>query len=437
MCCGLRISGKHLTVGVCFITICIFSVVTLSILNLFELGDIVSALWIGGISLYIIVSTANMNASKNARIFVYLGFLIRLAVAVIVEFKIGSIGEALSFADQATFWNTANSYYMGDYTFRATNYPFLIKNMFYVIGISEMAVVMTNILIWYLGFYVLLKAGGIIRGKKKLAFWALYAFLPWQTIINAGIYRETIICFSLMLSYYFLWRWMNEKKGIKYMLYSAFAAVPAFWLHAGNIAMYGVMLIVYSMWSQKSGKWNKIGLRTSLLIAAIILILPIYNYVLSPLFEGYFPSSFSLEAFFNRPFVVSGRTDYMPSGVYVSNISGFLFWGIYRMIYYWISPSPRFWSSVIDPAFFVLDVLPMLACIFWLSRYARKSFDKRIYAVLIAFALFTFIFAWGTANAFTAMRHRDTLVGMFAVAGLLALNNDKTDSYVSKMQTTR
>ena len=118
---------------------------------------------------------------------------------------------------------------------------------------------------------------------------------------------------------------------------------------------------------------------------------------------------------------VFARSNYV-SFSEINSVWDFLFLTIYRIVYYWISPTPRFWTNFFDVFAFFLDAVPWMY-IFWLFEKNKRSLGRNYQVFNFTIIIYTFVFGWGTSSAGTAMRHRDMLLGMIIL--LFFLNGRK------------
>lgn len=416
----MKITRKHAEIFIQLLAVCSGSWILAAILESRGTGSLVTAVWTAGIIVFVLVSLYQTDMPVNARIAVLTGFAVRCVAAFAVASESGWLSSLISLPDQDLFLSVSMEYFQGNFSEQATNYPYLLNALYHIMGADRLAAQFFNILVWYLGIILILKMGHGFYEKCQTWLITFYSLLPWMAVMTSGIYRESLICFFLMISYGYLWQWMISGRG-KHIISAMLMAVPAIWLHAGNIAMWGAILIVFSFWSPKAGSWRKVTWRSFLPLIGIILIVPFYNLVFSRVLGGYFPGEFSFLDFFNRPRDI-GRTDYVPVSARVDDLPSFLFWNIYRMVYFWISPSPGFWSSWKDLLFFFCDTVPWAVYFLWAARGVmhHRISQKAVSAMAVCFC-FTFIYGWGTVNAGTAMRHRDGLTGIFVMAGMAGL----------------
>lgn len=362
------------------------------------------------------VDVTKMNASTLIRAIVLLGLFARLIVAILGTFGPVQYRMLFNEADQSTFIKIANQYFRGDFGSKSTRYPFVINYIFHIFGPYEIMVRISNIILWYLGFKVIyVAAGRRLRGKMAVLMSAFYCLLPMQIKLTAGAMRESIIALFIMITILFLYKWMINGSNFDLLL-SVCTAIVATLFHTGCSAVLGVIFLTYVLWNKHTEKWSILSWKAAILFFAFLCVVPLYHLFLLVFSNfNYFPRELTIEALTSYPYL-PGRSDYVIGDATAHNIIEFVWGTIYRCVYFWISPTPRFWNSPLDLVGFFGDSVPW-ACFFLL--YIKKlkiKGGKTIGSVgLLLLVLYTFVYAWGTRNAGTAMRHRDALSGAFVL----------------------
>ena len=101
---------------------------------------------------------------------------------------------------------------------------------------------------------------------------------------------------------------------------------------------------------------------------------------------------------------------------------------LYRFVYFWISPSPRFWNSLGQAVSFFMDACVWVMFIGYMIRNACIKKTNRMGGVFILIIVFfTLVYGIGTHTGGTAMRHRGQLLGMLVMCAVL---NKKKESFI-------
>lgn len=402
---------KNQVVSVYITAIClIMCYVVFSFVKNATLFWLIDALWLLVVSTIILLDIKKINASTISKTIILISFFMRIFVILGALYGRGIVSSFLNQGDQYSFLQIAQMYYEGDFSRFLTRYPYIVNLIYHFFGPYRIMAQFINIVFWYIGFKLIYSASGkSLFGKKKLLLTCFYCALPMNVLITAGIFRESVLIFFMMLSVFYLHKWQLSGD-LYHIAMSAVTAVPSILLHTGCIAMWGTIFLVYVLWDCKSMTWKKYTWKTAILFLVIIFFVPIYSFIVGRLFPGYLPATLSLEVISSRSYVPA-RADYIVGSGVVHSIPEFLASTIYRCINFWISPAPSFWSSPSDIIGFVADTIPWIFFMFSFIKQSRRKNSKGGIVGIILFVMFTFIYAWGTRNGGTAMRHRDVLAG--------------------------
>lgn len=371
------------------------------------------------IVMYVIVQTMSFHMSQNGKWIVLTGFFVRLVLACWGTYGDGALAVWLSSGDQEDFLRIALQYFTGDFSEQWTRYPYVVYMIFRLTGPNRIMPKLINIFCWFLGILILQMVAGGLYGRKKIMILFAYTFLPYALLVSTQLMRESMISLFSMLCVLSIYNWMDSGN-VKHMLIVLVCASAPVALHAGNIALVAGAFLVYMLWDYKAGKWRKFDWCWIVIILCIIMAVPFYNNFFAR-FLGYFPRNISFETITGKPFN-PGRSDYGPSAV-VKTLGQFIFWGIYRILYFWISPTPRFWNSPIDVIGFLFDSIPMILVFLQIFRNIKRNMrQSKSLAGLYVLGVYTVIYGFGTSNAGTAIRHRDQLWGMMIMAVLAGMN---------------
>lgn len=369
--------------------------------------------WISVASSFVFIKTGELRCSKLSKLIVIVGYIFRLIIAFWGTYGTGTIISFLNYGDQENFFNIARQYYEGNFDPYRTRYPYILLWIFKIAGLNRMMPQLFNIMCWYLGILILGKMAKGFYKKSELILLCFYTYMPWTLLISTQLYREPIMNLLMMLVYYFGWKWMNNGRLVN-MIIAGMIVLPLFLLHSGNIVMLPILFILYVHWSWKEQRWRRVSSK-GVLYCALLLALPGLMEMIS---GGYFPTTFSLESLTNYAYS-PGRTDYIPEGISVNTWFPFFLWTVYRMVYFWISPSPRLWNSMLDIVCFLMDVVPWSVLIVWMLYENRRQKNPQARVGMLFVLLYTFVYGWGTRNAGTAMRHRGQLLGIVVMAILI------------------
>lgn len=415
----LRVDRNNVLTFITIIFACIISYLIVRLLGVGQKYTVIEFCWLAIITYLIAVQMSKIHASPNIKNVVWAGYIARGIFAFMQSYFREYLPSFIANDDQPNFVNVAFAYQMGDYSKYSTNFPYILNFLYRLFGNGDFAIRVIFVYLWFLGFVLLYKVAGELKGGRSEKLIIFYTFLPWTLYVSTALLREPIKEFSLMLSIYFLWKWMNSGD-MKEIIWSVLATVPALWLHNGEVAVVGVIFITYIFWDPKAQKWIKYKFtwKIGMLVLAIVLFPQIYR-AFTFLFPGKFTGSFSITSLLGSVVYTDARTNYV-TDVTITSPLQFAFWTIYRMFYFWVSPTPRFWNLPADILMFAIDTIPWLWFFYRLIKdYKRGILGNKSRIWILIFVMFTFIFAWGTRNAGTAMRHRDHFAGMLVMTALM------------------
>lgn len=386
---------------------------------------LVDGVWVFVSFLLIFLDILSLKASSWTKNIIVLSVIARLGIAVMSVLEIGDISVFLNQGDQVDFLNTALGYFREDYSRELTRYPYVINFIFHIFGPYRLMVQLVNIVFWYLGLKIIYRASGRnLIGMNRQLLTAFYCILPMQLLITSGIFRESIMIFFMMVSVYYINKYQVTMR-LQYLLISILVAVPSILLHPGCIAIVGAIFFTYIMWNGTARKWNIFTWKLLLLFSFVVFWEPFYEHVVLKMALYYFPSTLSIESLSFRAYEPA-RADYVVGLGVANNVQEFIFYTLYRCVYFWISPTPGFWSSPKDIVGFSMDTIPWMIFLYsFYKQIIRQENVRAGWMGMCLFFFFTLIYAWGTRNAGTAMRHRDVLVGPMIMIMMYGLRGDK------------
>lgn len=267
--------------------------------------------------------------------------------------------------------------------------------------------------------------------SKSRAF-KLVCLLPNYAILSTAFLREAIICAFLSMSYYRFILWIKKKQS-RYYLEAALLVLPAAHFHSGTIAVligYIALLILYD----NRNKEIRMKLGNAILAIGLLFLAALFLDRFDSMFLGKFGELSSIEDVANTSTL--GRTSY---AAYVGNSNNpvnILIFTLPRLFFFLLSPLPWMWSSFGDIiAFFFSSMfyLVVIVCAFKAVKNRQNPNRAVLFALmLIAFAT-TFVFAWGSANAGTAARHRDKMAILYGLIYALSIPEKKHTSYSGEL----
>lgn len=342
------------------------------------------------------------KADRPVAVILSAAYLLRLLVFYADVYHL--FPNPFSGSDTEVFHAATLSFLFGDGAIR-TNYTYVLAVLYRVFGdYGRHAAQFLNVLLSFGTVALLYWALRILEVSRKWLFLALsiVAFMPAMVFLSGVLLREAWIQFFLMLAVCFFVRWY-KKGGFGNEIVCLIAAMAAMLMHAGCVgalAVYMLGFLVCRTWKTE-GAWSY----TITVSLAVSCFVPLFLF--PELFLAKFVTMASSE----------GAVEVIPTPVaagstYLAWMEGLslpvrLLLSPVRMLYLLFSPLPFDWRGLSDAAVFCVDSLVYIVLIVLMFRpplLGRKVQLKRFlgYAVL----LLTFVFAMGTSNAGTAVRHR-------------------------------
>ena len=284
-----------------------------------------------------------------------------------------------------------------------TNYTYVLAAIYRVFGsYGRFAAQFLNVLTSF--GTVLLSCWALrmmeIPRKWRMIAVSVVAFMPATVCLSGILLREAWIQFFLMLSVCCFVRW-HGRGGVWNEMACLLATFAAMLMHAGCVGA----LVAYIIGFVVCRTWKSDGVRTYMATLGVAVGFMLVMILVPELLLTKFTAAASAGDVVDVVPVVAGSTYLLwmqKLGVGVR-----LLLSPVRMFYLLFSPLPTDWRGLSDVVVFCVDSLVYLVLavmMFWPPLLGKERQLRRFisYAVL----LMTFVFALGTSNAGTAVRHR-------------------------------
>lgn len=303
-------------------------------------------------------------------------------------------------------------------------YSKFIGLVYYVTGRVPFIIQFINVMLGVLTVYIVYKLIIMLKDNKKAALTGAFitAFYPTLNLYSAITLRETIITFLGLISVYYLVKWLN-RGSISEFLKSFILLAAACVLHGAIILLTGVYLFFFCFYRPKSGKWGFINLQTILVIMGFVVLFCLFRSVLLSKLPSDITLLFSPEYLKRRlePLAV-GRGAYL-AGYYPGSIIDIILQTPVRVVHFLFMPFPWKVTGLADFIGFI-DVFLYAILIVYTAR-AFRNLDRHgrfiCLAILSVALVEVIIFAWGTSNFGTAIRHRQKIVCLFITMASLGI----------------
>lgn len=259
-----------------------------------------------------------------------------------------------------------------------------------------------------------------VEDQQRMRTMYILCLLPNFGILSSLFLRESIVTMIVSVSLVCFARWMTGH-GEPWFVLAFIFAFCASRFHSGTMAVAVGYIAVRMLYDKRCGEfrftWRNIAPTVFFLLVFVFLY---HNY--SDVLFGKMANVDSLEDIANTRML--GASSY---GAYVGNSDNLFNMLIYtplRLAFFLFSPFPWQWRGVSDVIAFCFSSAFYLWTLVRVISYLRNSHGKKrifVVALLIIAVSTAFVFAWGTSNTGTAVRHRDKMVVLYAA--MLALSS--------------
>lgn len=247
----------------------------------------------------------------------------------------------------------------------------------------------------------------LLNDKKLSNIIALVSSIwPISFIFSITVLRETPIQWAFIISVYCFLKYIKFGR-LKYLIGLVVFSLIATIFHSGMIVVLLTYILLLSIYNVRE---RKISISILKILLFSILILLIWVSPVSELIMQKFNSVENTEDLIDRASYAAGSTNYVSNTP--SNLLEILIQTPYRFIMFALSPLPWQINGASTLIAWLIDALPrlflMYGLLIWLKRYKVNNDQSKLIKIsIILIVIFTYImFAWGTANYGTAMRHR-------------------------------
>ena len=294
-----------------------------------------------------------------------------------------------------------------------TNYTYVLAAIYRVFGsYGRFAAQFLNVLMSF--GTVLLSCWALrmmeIPRKWRMIAVSVVAFMPVTVCLSGILLRESWIQFFLMFSVCCFIRWYL-RGGVWNEVACMGATFAAMLMHAGCVGA----LAVYMFGFLVCRTWKTDGVRTYVLTVCVMVLFLLPMLVFPELLLAKFVNA--ADSGLDIVPVVAGSTYLL--WMQKLGVGLRLLFSPVRMFYLLFSPLPFDWRGLSDVAVFCIDSLVYIVLVVLMFRpplLGGAAQLKRFlgYAVLVL----TFVFALGTTNAGTAVRHRAKFLPLLVLAAV-------------------
>lgn len=373
---------------------------------------------------------------KTANI-IFVGFLLRICATVV-----GYLGvlPLLGHREGSDSWMfdriaTYNLVHDGFYL-KKTNFTDVLTVIYMLTDGSRLFAQFLNVLLstWILILTSKMLSKLEVPQTTSCNLLKVLAFMPIPLCYSGALMRESWVAFFLALSLYYFVEWFISGSTNK-MVLTVLAAFIGSYMHGGSVIILAGFFLAFTSYKPSI---QKIHLSGSTIVAGIFISLVVIIFLANMDSLGGKFSSMGEEGV--EGVMVSGYDENRANSAYLTWLKvdnpmmGFLFSPL-RMFYFLFSPIPFDWRSTVDVMSFAMDSSVYVYLCWNIFKYRKNENGKmrmalRKYLVISLLAL-TFVFAFGTGNSGTAMRHRSKFTSLFVIAYAVSVTQNKRTKEIS------
>lgn len=376
----------------------------------------------------ILIFARELRENRQTYVIIAIGFILHLAIALYNGFvgpTLGGDSDTVNFLREGI--NIAKSGNI-QIKFGSDSYRNLLGGIFYIFEPSMFLACMLSVSAYLASIFPLIRICKFLKYNNFIPhIIAAYSFLPSLNLFGSIALRESLqVCLCIFTVYFFIE--FYSRRRFRYFIFAVITSVLMGMLHFGLLLFAAILIFIFTVMnynkSIKPYTYVKSKIYSYLVliivIASIFMILPSLNTlgVVSVLLQG--------------DSITEYTEQYRQSGIDKQARSGYeiqidtssplgLISSLLMMLFYYIAyPFPWRVSAIID---IYASIEAIWRCI--LIYYSIKSWwhasgeIKKIFGILILlYFILAFIWASGTNNFGTGMRHNLTHYWIIVVLGV-------------------
>jgi len=377
------------------------------------------------INSFMIIFAINKAIKGNKKYFniLLLAYFVRFLLMIFDLYGRSIWTLPASGTDTEMFHKTAE--YFALYDYEQNGYSLFVGLIYKLFGVMRPIAQYVNLLLSISTIIISKKIFDLLELDEKIKTYGvlIVAFIPNYLMESVILLREAIMIYLLALSLLYFIRWWKNNKTINFIL-SILLVLISSTFHSGAVAN-AIGYILFFIFHNNSKRIAMINFKTviSALVITVGIIFVFNNYY--DLFFGKFGNIDDVTDITTRTYYAeAGGAGYYVAGAEESSLLGLLTSTPIRAFMFITSPLPWRWRGLNDLIAFIFSALFYIASIYYALKVLKtKHNNKGIIVLCLLLAFFSsVIFAWGTSNAGTALRHRDKFLIDYVVMFTVAIN---------------
>lgn len=360
--------------------------------------------------------------------FFIIGYLLRITLLAI---DYGTSFPVLhSGSDTETFHRIAlDNVLRGGYNRHLTNYTIILTWLYALLGECRLIAQYINVLFGMGVLVYLLKTLEELDLSEKLKKKTLLiaVLFPHLIIFSGILLREAWIQFFIAISLFYFVKWLKYGN-IRFIILVVGSVLAASWMHAGTLLVVIGYLIAFAYYYPKlqKSKITVTAVIASFILIAGLVVFMIFTEDFTRKFNNFDLEEMQEVGLHARSF--RGESSYL-TWINPHSPAQILLFSPLKMFYFLFSPIPLDWRGVQDIIAFLLDSIFYFFFIYCALKYYKtieNILKKNILKYLLIAVFFSvFIFAYGTTNAGTAIRHRCKIFPLILITYAISVSERK------------
>lgn len=365
-------------------------------------------------SIAVIIYVMKMNVSKSIRLIIIAGFVLRIILVFIDVFAVRIVDAG---TDDDGFYEASLKLFENGYAGFSDNiyggfFSKFLSIAYFFVGSSRFTAQYLNVLMYIISAILFVKTIlnlGVSERALKICIF-IFCLMPNAILNNAVLRRETIMEACICISLLYFSKWYKSKRLLYALLTIIFVALASLF-HTALIFGALIFIIYFALYNQEkdavSFSINKLGKMTILFICAVIAGVGFLS-----LWNNKFSGVSGMDDIYTTASRARGGSVYL-EGYNINSFSDLILFTPLKLFYFIFSPVPWRFRGIMDIISFLLDTLVYVILILKILRSPKNSPAK---LMLVTFVAMSTIFALGTFNSGTAIRHRLSLLPYLLVS---------------------
>lgn len=304
-------------------------------------------------------------------------------------------------------------------------YSAVIGIIYFIFGRIEILAQLLNVVLGVFIVYVIYKTAFEITSSLRAATIAglLAAVFPTLNLYSAITMRENLIVFFIVISFYFFMKWL-ENGNIENVFIAGAGILLASQLHGAIILLGLAYALIFFLYDPIQKKWFVVN-RSKVLIAGTVVAGSI-------IFGGYFlyklPGDLTLllspEYLGERVASAARDTGAYLTGFLPQTHLDLIIQTPVRITYFLFSPFPWMITEAQHFLGLIDGFLYLILGVYTIKTLAILKRDNPpvFWVTLLVLIIFLMVFAWGTSNFGTAIRHRQKISWLLIILAAVSMN---------------